>query len=94
MSNSKRRWTDQIKFKIVLELLKEQKAQTEIAKIYQVHPTQMRTWKNVFLARAPQIFSNPAWAANESPYQKIAELERIIGQLTIENTVLKKTLNS
>lgn len=94
MSNFKRRWTDQIKFKIVLELLKEQKAQTEIAKIYQVHPTQMRTWKNIFLERAPQIFSNPAVAANENPYRKIAELEKIIGQLTVENIVLKKTLNS
>lgn len=94
MSNFKRRWSDQIKLKIVLELLKEQKAQTEIAKIYQVHPTQMRNWKSIFLERAPQIFATPALATKENPYQKIAELERIIGQLTIENTVLKKTLNS
>ena len=94
MSKSKKKWSEQIKFKIVMELLKEVKSKAEISRDFQVHPSQMNRWKEIFLSRAPRIFSTAGLASAENPYQKIAELERIIGQLTIENTVLKKTLNS
>lgn len=48
-------------------------------------------WKGQFEARASSIFSEGCQASVDSAKDaKIAELERIIGQLTVENTILKK----
>lgn len=94
MSNSKKKWSDEQKFKIVLELISEKYSQAEISKKYSVHPTQMRRWKDMFMQRAPRTFSNPGLTSRNNPYQKIEDLEKIIGQQTIEISVLKKTLDS
>lgn len=94
MSNSKRKkWSDEEKFKMVMGLLSEKYSQIEICRNYQVHPTQLHRWKEIFLERAPKVFSNPGLNSTDNPYKKLEELEKIIGQQTIENSVLKKTLN-
>lgn len=95
MSTSKRKkWSDEEKFKVVIDLLSGKHSQAEVCRNHQVHPTQLRHWKEIFLERAPTVFSNPGLSSSDNPFKKIEELERIIGQQTIEISVLKKTLNS
>lgn len=94
MSHSKRKtWSDSQKLKIVIDVLSEKYSKAEVSKMHQVHPNQIKKWTEQFLERAPKVFSNPGLASKDNPYKKIEELERIIGQQTIENKVLKKTLN-
>lgn len=93
MSHSKHKWTDEQKFRVVLDTLSGQYSQTEISRNYQVHPNQIKDWTDIFKERAPKIFSNPSLSSKDNPYKKIEELEKIIGKQTVELTILKKNLN-
>lgn len=93
MSHSKRKWTDEQKLKVVLDMLSDKYSQAELSKNHQVHPNQIKAWADIFKERAPRIFSNPGLSSRDNPYKKIEELEGIIGKQTVELTVLKKTLN-
>lgn len=93
MSHSKKKWSDEQKFKVVLDALSGQYSQAEIARNHQVHPTQVRAWTDIFTERAPKIFSNPGLSSRGNPYKTIEDLEKIIGKQTVELSVLKKTLN-
>jgi transposase len=62
----------------------------QAAREYQIHPSLIGRWRKEHLKYAEQAFSG-----NGNPYKdeaRIAELERIIGQLTMENALLKKAL--
>jgi transposase len=66
------------------------KTLVQAAREYQMHPTLIRRWQKAHLAYAEQAFSG-----NGNSYRaeaRIAELERLIGQLTLENALLKKAL--
>ena len=93
MSHSKNKWTDEQKFKVVLDALSGQFSQAEISRHRQVHPNQVKARTDIFKERAPRVFSNPGLASKENPYKKIEELEKLIGKQAIELAVLKKTLN-
>jgi transposase-like protein len=45
-------------------------------------------WKTEFLARAPQVFSGDV--QRQADQERIAELERLVGRLTMELEILKK----
>mgnify|MGYP002402528136 CR=1 FL=1 len=50
-------------------------------------------WRDVFLERAPQVFLDPrANGKVEVSEQRIAELERMVGRLTMELDASKKAL--
>jgi len=62
----------------------------QAAREYQVHPTLIGRWRKEHLQYAERAFSG-----NGNPYKdgaRIAELEQMIGQLTMENALLKKAL--
>ncbi len=62
----------------------------QVAREYQVHPTVFRRWQ-----QEHQRYAERAFAGHGSTYEddaRIAELERLISQLTMENTLLKKAL--
>ena len=45
-------------------------------------------WRQDFVARAPQLFASPQQHSDER--ERIAELERLVGQLTLELAATKK----
>jgi transposase len=68
----------------------------EVARQYQVSPHMVEKWRALWRARGEAAFPGrgrrgPGEPASEE--QRIAELERKIGQLTMENDFLKKSLN-
>lgn len=89
---SRRKFTADFKSKVVIEALKERSTIEELAKKYEVHPTQINTWKREFLGKAASLFDDK----NEhDDKQKEADTERLyaqIGQLKVENDFLKKKL--
>jgi transposase len=84
----RRKFSAEYKARLVLELLSGQRSAADIARKEHVKDALLYEWRAQFLERAAVVFSEPA--ANHESEQKVAELEQLIGQLTIENEVLKK----
>lgn len=79
------------KARVALDAAKESATTAQLAQKYDVHPTQVNDWKSSLLTGAESLFIKGN-KATESDDKHIAELERKIGQLTIENDFLKKNL--
>lgn len=89
---SRRKFSADFKAKVALEAIRECHTVEELARQYELHPTQINTWKREFLAKAAAVFSGPD---PEAEAEKSAETERLyskIGQLEMENDWLKKKL--
>jgi transposase InsO family protein/transposase-like protein len=90
MSKTRRRFTPAFKLRVVREI-EAGKPVAVAAREHQLHPNLIYRWKRKYRDGGPNAF---APAVNPAPNDeaKIAELERLIGQLTIENSFLKKRL--
>ena len=84
----RRTFTPAFKVKIVLESLTGAKSTTEICKTYQLKSLVFLRWKAEFLERAPEIFATQRSKGDEQ--ERIADLERMVGRLTMELEVAKK----
>jgi transposase len=90
MTIKRRQFTKEFKLHVLREI-ETGKTVVQAAREYQVHPNTIPKWRQLYARYADRAF-----AGNGHPYTdeaKIAELERLIGQLTIENTFLKKVLS-
>jgi transposase-like protein len=86
MSRKVRSFSPAFKVQVVLELLAREKTASEICREHQIKDSLLYRWKQEFLDRAPAIFEQPT---NGEP-ARIAELERVIGRLTVELEASKK----
>jgi transposase-like protein len=89
MSSLKRRkHKPEFKAKVVLEMFSGQSSVAALARKHQLQETQLYEWRAQALEHLPWLFSRSEVQRVEQ--QRIAELERLIGQLTIDNDALKK----
>ena len=59
---------------------------------YEVHQSQYYQWRDQFLNQGAKVFASDAASKREEQMQKrIAKMQRVIGELTLE---LKKTIES
>lgn len=88
----RRQFTAAYKAQVVLELLSGAKSSVELCREHQIASSVLADWKATFLRRAAWVFDHP-----ELPYEqdsmRVAELERLVGRLTLENDILKKATN-
>jgi transposase len=84
----RRRFTGEFKAHVVLELLGGQKSTAELCRQHQLSPQLLGQWKNELLERAPQIFEQEQ--ARSAEQERIAELERLVGRLTMQLEIAKK----
>jgi transposase-like protein len=83
----------ELKLQVVLEVLKGQKSLAEICREYEIAADLACHWRDVFLERAPQVFLDPRGTGKTAgEEQRIAELERMVGRLTMELDASKKAL--
>jgi transposase len=85
----RRHFTREFKLQGVREL-EAGKTPAQAAREYQVHPTVLVRWRKEHLQYAERAFTGNGRLYKDEA--RIAELERMIGQLTMENTLLKKAL--
>lgn len=78
------------KAQVALDALKNDATVNELSKKHGVHPTQINSWKSNLIAEAEVIFSKGTITSGYDDEKRLAELERKIGQLIIENDFLKK----
>ena len=91
--NKRNHYAAEFKTKVVLEILSEQATVNEIAAKYDLNPVVASRWKREFLERASVVFKKgPSEAEKEleTSQQRVADLERKVGQLTYEVDWLKK----
>ncbi len=82
-----------IKAKAALEALKGELTIAEIAAKFQVHPNMVTGWKRELLNNAAGIFDHAKERRAAAEVQeKIDNLHKSIGEITMENDWLKKKL--
>jgi transposase len=84
----RRQFTAEFKAQVVLELLTGAKSSAELCREHQIASSVLADWKAVFLARLASIFEHPDQSTNQDS-ARMAELERLVGRLTLENDILK-----
>lgn len=90
MQNLKRNYSPSFKAKVALEAIKEEKTSAQLASQYQVHSSQIRTWKALLKKGVIDIFNGNKKKTKEDKEELIQELYRQIGQLKVELDWLKK----
>lgn len=85
-----RKFDPEFKVRVVLEMISGQKGLMEASREYGIKDTVLSRWKQEFLERAPQVFANSR--TNDHKEERIAELERMVGKLTLQLETAKKVL--
>lgn len=88
--SKKRTFDDSMKAKVSLEAIKGEKTISELASLYEAHPTQIRQWKQHFLENAGSIFSRKKDPRLKEQEGLIDELYKKLGKKEIELEFLKK----
>lgn len=89
---SRRKFTAEFKAKVCLEALKEQQTIEALSKKYDLHPTQINTWKKEFLSNAMVVFEKEGDHSDTSQEDLVQSLYAQIGELKVANDFLKKKL--
>lgn len=91
--NMRKKVEPAIKAKAALEAYKGENTIAEIAAKYQVHPNMVTKWKRELMDRAAAIFDRKKeHQAEAETREKIDDLHKNIGELTMERDWLKKKL--
>lgn len=76
------------KARVVLEALQGRKSLAEICRENGIASDLLCRWRDAFVERAPELFKTKHERSAEE--ERIAELERLVGQLTLELSAAKK----
>ena len=87
----RRTFKPDFKARVVLEELSGVKSTAEICRDHQLKPQVFSRWKAELLGRASEIFATRPSRGDEQ--ERIAELERMVGRLTMELEAAKKVSN-
>ena len=75
----------------VLNEIEAGKSQAQVAREHQINHQILTRWYREYREQREKAFPGKAWAV-PSEAARIAELERMVGRLTMENDLLKKAL--
>jgi transposase len=88
---ARRNHTPALKAKVALAAVKGEKTLTELAQQFDVHPNQIKQWKDQLLEGAAGVFGVEA-KADAAPTVDLKDLHAKIGQLALENDFLSGAL--
>ena len=84
----RRTFTPQFKSEVVLAILNGNQSMAELCRQHGLKTELVCHWKKTLLNQLPTVFDGPAVDAEAST--RVADLERLVGQLTLELSVAKK----
>lgn len=96
MGTPKRQYTAELKLKAVLESYQRHTTIESVKRRYGLSNNVLNKWREEFRQQAPEIFLNKRSIKNRSktqgypPGESPEELKKIIGELTVQNEILKK----
>lgn len=91
MANKRRNHNAGFKAKVALEALKEQKTLSELASQYEVHSSQINTWKKQLLQAAESVFVEKRGPKTSQPDPTVTLYEEI-GRLKMQLDWVKKKM--
>lgn len=86
----RKKFTEDFKFKVALEAIKNEKTATEIASDYEISVSQVSSWKNELLSNGKQVFAKKRGPKKADPLKEPDYLLREIGELKVERDYLAK----
>jgi transposase-like protein len=86
----RRKFSAEFKLDTVMEGLRGEKSSAQVCRERDISESLYQKWKALFQERAVEIFADRRAAAEGDQERQIAELERLVGRLTMEVEVLKK----
>ena len=89
---SRRKFTAEFKAKVCIEAIKERQSIESLSKKYDLHPTQINTWKKEFLSNSPVVFEKEGKDNSTDTEQLIQRLYAQIGEQKVAIDFLKKNL--
>ena len=87
----RRKFTAKYKAEVVLEALRGETSQAELCRHHNLSENQVSTWKRQFLENAETFFESPEKHSDASS-ERIAQLEQLVGRLTLALEIQKKAL--
>jgi transposase len=85
---SRRSFPAQFKAEVELAILSGNQSMAQVCRQNNLKPELVCLWKKTLLSRRPSVFDGPALDGEAA--NRVAELERLVGQLTLELAVAKK----
>jgi len=85
-----RNYSPEFKLRVVLEALQSDGTDAEVARAYDVHPVTLTGWKTKLKENGSKAFG--AGDELKEKKEKIAKLERMVGQKEVEIALLKNFL--
>ena len=85
-----RKYSPETKVRIVLEILRGEKSVAQASREYQIKDSLLYRWKDEFLEGAKQAFAYGQPTEQKRRADKMAELERLVGKLTMQLEIAKK----
>ena len=89
MGKPRRQFSPELKFEVVMDLLTGRKRRVEILREHELSDSTLERWCTQFRERGPQVFVSES-KLNSGEDERVAELERVIGRLTVELEASKK----
>ncbi len=86
--SQRKSYTPEFKVKVVLEALQGQKTAAQLCREHSIGEDLLSRWRQELVTRAKDLFATPQQRSAEQ--ERIAELERLVGQLTLELSAVKK----
>ncbi|MEZ4951910.1 MAG: transposase [Saprospiraceae bacterium] len=90
MSKKRRKFSSGFKAKVVIEALQERQTLQELASKYELHSTQIVSWKKEFLENASEVFESKS--TKEKGSEDTEKLYNKIGHMQMQIDFLKKVL--
>ena len=94
MTTKRKQYSNDFKLKIALEAVKGVKTVSQLASEYNVHPTQIGTWKKQLVQQGHTLFTRPNDQQQREQQDKETALYEQIGRLKMELEWLKKKATS
>lgn len=86
------RYSPEFKQGVVEELLAGAKRPSQLCREHGLDFSTLRKWREQYAQQGMGAWTEAHRPSSPSEESRIAELERVVGQLTVENMVLKKAL--
>jgi transposase len=88
----RRNHTPAFKSKVALSAIRGEQTLGELAQQFDVHPNQIKQWRDQLLEGAANVFGREGKAAKSEPKIDVKTLHAKIGELALENDFLETAL--